>query len=138
MRGKIKLYKLKFNWLSKKYLIFVEQYKEITFMEENKLIKEIIEKITPDIKGIGLIFGSYVKGNYDKDSDLDIFVAETYDNNKIKKISKMYGIELSIKCYPIDTFEKNINNDILLKEILKNHVIFSNTEQFIQVVTQNR
>ena len=136
MRGKIKLYKLKFNWLSKKYLIFVEQYKEIAFMSEKILIKEIIEKINPNISGIGLIFGSYVKGNYDKDSDLDIFVVGTYDKEKIKKISKMYGIEISVKCYPKDIFEKNINKDILLKEILKNHVIFSNTEEFIQAVTE--
>ncbi|MCK4808179.1 MAG: nucleotidyltransferase domain-containing protein [Candidatus Aenigmarchaeota archaeon] len=138
MRGKIKLYKLKFNWSSKKYLIFTEQYKEIAFMEKNILIKEIIEKISPDIKGIGLIFGSYVKGTYDKDSDLDIFIAGTYDKEKIKKISKMYGIEISVKCYPIGTFEKNINEDILLKEILKNHIVFLNAEHFVQAVVRNR
>jgi len=138
MRGKIKLYKLKFNWSSKKYLIFTEQYKEIAFMEKNILIKEIIEKISSDIKGIGLIFGSYVKGTYDKDSDLDIFIAGTYDKERIKKISKMYGIEISVKCYPITTFEKNINEDILLKEILKNHIIFLNVEHFVQAVIRNR
>lgn len=138
MRGKIKLYKLNINWLSKKYLIFVEQYKEIAFMSEKILIKEIIEKIKPNINGIGLIFGSYVKGNYDKESDLDVFVAGTYDKEKIKKISKMYGIEISIKCYPKNIFEKNIHKDILLREIWKNHVIFSNTEEFMQVVTKNR
>jgi len=138
MRGKIKLYKLKFNWSSKKYLIFTEQYKEIAFMEKNILIKEIIEKISPDIKGIGLIFGSYVKGTYDKDSDLDIFIAGTYDKERIKKISKMYGIEISVKCYPTGTFEKNINEDILLKEILKNHIVFLNVEHFVQAVIRNR
>ena len=138
MRGKIKLYKLKFNWSSKKYLIFIEQYKEIAFMEKNILIKEIIEKISPDIKGIGLIFGSYVKGTYHKDSDLDIFIAGTYDKERIKKISKMYGIEISVKCYPIGTFEKNINEDILLKEILKNHIVFLNAEHFVRAVVRNR
>ena len=138
MRGKIKLYKLKFNWSSKKYLIFTEQYKEIAFMEKNILIKEIIEKISPNIKGIGLIFGSYVKGTYRKDSDLDIFIAGTYDKERIKKISKMYGIEISVKCYPIGTFEKNINEDILLKEILKNHIVFLNAEHFVRAVVRNR
>lgn len=136
-RGKIKSYKLKVNELSKRYLIFVEQYKSIAFMEKNLLVKEIIEKISPHIGGIGIIFGSYAKGNASKGSDLDIFIAGNYKKEEIKKVSRNLGVELSVKCYPLKLFEKNVNQDILLKEILKNHMVFLNAEQFIQKVLKN-
>lgn len=137
VKGKIKSYKLKINELSNRYLTFVEQYKSIAFMEKNLLVKEVIEKINPFIEGIGIIFGSYAKGISNKESDLDIFVAGQYGKEEIKKVSRNFGIEISIKCYPLKTFEKNVNRDILLKEVLKDHIIFKNTELFIQKVRKN-
>ena len=136
-KGKIKTFKLNPSEFTKKYLVFVEQYKAIAFLEKKLLIKEIIEKITPHIKGIGIIFGSYVKGLEKGDSDLDIFVAGSYNNDEIKRVSKNLGIEISIKCYPLKNFEKNLTKDILLKEVLKNHIVFLNVEQFIRVVFKN-
>jgi len=136
-KGKIKAYKIKLSEHTKRYLVFVEQYKTIAFLEKDLMIKEIVEKITPNIKGIGIIFGSYVKGIEKKGSDLDIFVVGNYDKEEIKRISKNLGIDISVKCYPIKIFEKNINKDILLKEILKNHIVFVNAEQFIQKVLKN-
>ena len=133
-RGKIKSYKLKINDSSKRYLTFVEQYKSIAFMEKNLLVKEVIEKISPFLNGIGIIFGSYAKGIFNKESDLDIFVVGDYEKEEIKKVSRNLGIEISIKCYPLKTFEKNVNQDILIKEVLKNHIVFKNTELFIQKV----
>ena len=137
VKGKIKSYKLKINELSNRYLTFVEQYKLIAFMEKNLLVKEVIEKISPFINGIGIIFGSYAKGISNKESDLDIFVAGDYEKEEIKKVSRNLGIEISIKCYPLKTFEKNVNQDILIKEVLKNHMVFKNTELFIQKVLKN-
>ncbi len=137
VKGKIKSYKLKINELSNRYLTFVEQYKSIAFMEKNLLVKEVIDKISPFIEGIGIIFGSYAKGISNKESDLDIFVAGDYEKEGIKKVSRNLGIEISIKCYPLKTFEKNVNHDILLKEVLKNHIVFKNMELFIQKVLKN-
>ena len=137
VRGKIKSYKLKINELSNRYLTFVEQYKSIAFMEKNLLVKEVIEKISPFINGIGIIFGSYAKGISNKESDLDIFVVGDYEKEETKKVSRNFGIEISIKCYPLKTFEKNVNQDILIKEVLKSHIVFKNTELFIQKVLKN-
>src|SRR3989344_2312853 len=136
-RGKIKLYKLKRNFLSLKYLIFAEQYKLITFIEKNIFIKEVIEKISPFINGIGMIFGSYAKGTAHKESDLDVFIAGSYDKEAIKKVSRNLGIEISVKYYLPKIFKKNIISDIFLKEVLKNHIVFLNTEQFIEVILTN-
>ena len=136
-KGKIKDYTIKRNSLSQRYIIFSEQYKAIAFLEKKLIIKEIIEKINPFIEGIGIVFGSYAKDTAKKDSDLDIFVIGKYNKEKIKKVSKTYGIEINIKCYPLKTFEKNLADDILLKEILKNHIIFLNAGQFIKAVLKN-
>ncbi len=136
-KGKIKTFKLNPRDFTKRYLAFVEQYKAIAFLEKKLLIKEIIEKITPHIKGIGILFGSYVKGLEKDGSDLDIFIAGSYGNDEIKRVSRNLGIEINIKCYPLKIFEKNMTKDILLKEVLKNHVVFLNVEQFIQVVFKN-
>ncbi|MFH1637281.1 MAG: nucleotidyltransferase domain-containing protein [Candidatus Woesearchaeota archaeon] len=136
-RGKIKTFKLNPSEFTKRYLVFVEQYKAIAFLEKKLLIKEIIEKITPSIKGIGVIFGSYVKGLETEYSDLDVFVAGEYDIDEINRVSKNLGIEISVKCYPLKTFEKNLTKDILLKEVLKNHVVFLNAEQFIRAAFKN-
>ena len=136
-KGKIKTFKLNPSEFTKKYLVFVEQYKAIAFLEKKLLIKEIIEKITPHINGIGIIFGSYVKELEKEGSDLDIFIAGNYNNDEIKKVSKNLGIEISVKCYPLKTFEKSLTRDILIKEVLKNHIVFLNAEQFIQKVFKN-
>ena len=136
-KGKIKTFKLNPSAFTKRYLVFVEQYKAIAFLEKKLLIKEIIEKITPHIKGIGIIFGSYVRGLEKEGSDLDIFIAGSYNDEGIKKVSKNLGIEISIKCYPMKTFELNLTKDILLKEVLKNHMVFLNAERFIGVVLKN-
>ena len=134
VKGKIKSYKLKISQLSKRYLTFVEQYKSIAFMEKNLLVKEIIEKISPFINGIGVIFGSYAKGISDKGSDLDIFIAGDYDQEPIRKVSRNLGIDIHIKRYPLKMFEKNISRDILIREVLKSHLAFKNTELFVQKV----
>lgn len=136
-KGKIKTFKLNPNNFTKKYLVFVEQYKAIAFLKNKLLIKEVTEKITPYIKGIGILFGSYVKELEKENSDLDIFIVGNYNSEKIKKISKNLGIDISIKSYPLKTFEKNLTKDILIKEVLKNHIVFLNSEQFIQKVFKN-
>ena len=136
-KGKIKAYKINPSEFTKKYLVFAEQYKSIAFLQNRLLIKEIIDKITPQVKGMGIIFGSYVKGLEQEGSDLDVFVAGNYNKDEIKAVSRNLGVEISIKCYPLKTFEKNLTRDILLKEVLKNHVIFLNIEQFIQAVFKN-
>ncbi|MBS3123549.1 nucleotidyltransferase domain-containing protein [Candidatus Woesearchaeota archaeon] len=135
--GKIKTYVLTKSYTCQSYLILAEQYKSIVFLEANLLIKEIIEKITPFIQGIGVIFGSYAKGNAEKKSDLDIFVVGTYQEKQVQNIAKVYGLDISIKSYPLKTFEDKLNHDYLLIEILKNHLVFLNVELLIKSVFKN-
>lgn len=136
-RGKIKVYRIRKNSLSISYLMLAEDYRNIAFLASNDKIREIIEKITPSIKGIGLVFGSYAKGTQEKGSDLDIFIVGEYDRKDFRKISDAYGTEINVKSYPKEVFEGSIQKDFLVKEILDSHILFLNGEQFVRAVIQH-
>ncbi len=133
-RGKIISYRLKKSDTSRRYTAFCEEYKCISFLNGNALITEIIEKISRHVNGMGVIFGSYAKGLARKDSDLDVFVAGACDREQIDIASQTYGVDISIKCYPLKNFRKALRNDVLVKEVLKSHVVFLNPEQFVKEV----
>lgn len=137
IKGKIKIYKIMKNDTSKNYLVFAEQYKKISFLKQHNLVKEVISRINPFIKGIALIFGSYAKGIEKKDSDLDIFIAGEYNKKEIKKISKLFNLNINVKNYSLNDFKKNIKKDILIKEVLDNHIVFLGHENFVEEVLKN-
>ena len=121
-QGKIVSYSLRRNYIAQRFLVFCEQYKTISFLNENSIINEIVEKITPQIDGIGVIFGSYAKGTNRPESDLDIFVVGKYNQKEIERASQMYGIDISVKCYPMNAFREDLRKDILVKELSLIHI----------------
>ena len=135
-RGKIKIYSIKKTIISREHFLLVEQYKKILFLEKNQLIKEIVEKLDDILEGITLIFGSYAKGIQKEDSDLDIFIVGKHKEGKIREVGHKYGIKINIKSYSLDLFEKEINEDILLKEVVENHIIIKDAEGFIRRVVK--
>lgn len=137
LKGKIKLYSLRRTVSAALYAVMAEQYKTIFFIESHPLVAEILAKAKPHINGIGLVFGSYAKGLEKKDSDIDLFVAGDCNASEIRRIGKIYGIDVNIKQYPLEIFEKSIKTDVLLKEILSAHIIFLNSEMFVKAVLGN-
>lgn len=137
MRGKIKTYTLRKNQMSKYYLTLIEVYKTTIFMDNNSLAREITGRILPLISGIGLIFGSYAKGDQRDGSDLDIFLAGHADTRKIREVSKTYGLDINLVVYPLEKYKSVIDKDILLKEILENHIAISNIDGFVSSVIEN-
>jgi predicted nucleotidyltransferase len=133
-RGKIKVYSIRKTALSREFFLLAEQYKKILFLEKNQIIKEVLEKADTFMQGIVIIFGSYAKGIQKEDSDLDLFIVGAYDKKKIKNTGKKYGIDINIKSYPLQLFEKEIHNDILLKEIKKDHILIKDAEGFVRKV----
>lgn len=133
-KGKIKAYSIKRSVISREFLLLTEQYKRIGFLEKNHLVKEVLEKADEYLQGIVIVFGSYAKGIQKEDSDLDLFVVGTFDEKKIKETGKKYGLDINIKSYPMNIFEKEIRDDILLKEITENHIIIKDAEGFVRRV----
>ena len=100
----------------------------IEFYKKHLVIKEISEKIQPKINGAALIFGSYASGNNKEGSDLDILIIGKCNEKQIDDISKTYNVETSIKIYP------KLEEGILKKEALKNHIFIKNAEHIIEVL----
>ena len=134
MRGKIKSYTIKKSILSRDFFILVEQYKKIHFLEKNQLLKEVFEKSDKFLDGVVLVFGSYAKELQKEDSDVDLFVIGKYDEKKIKEVGKKYGLIINIKSYPMNIFKKELRGDVLLTEILKNHILIKDADGFVRVV----
>ena len=135
-KGNIKIYAIRKSTLSREFLLLTEQYKKIQFLEENHLIKEVLEKADEYMQGMVLIFGSYAKGIQKDDSDLDLFIVGTVDEDRIKDIGNKYGIDINIKSYPMKIFEEEIHDDILLKEIAGNHILMKDAEGFVRRVVK--
>ena len=129
-QGKNKLYSLNLDnkEIVKNFIIAVEHLRTINFYKKHILIKEIVEKIQPLIKGTAVIFGSYAKNIQKQDSDLDILIIGKCNEKDIDNISKTYKIEINLKIY------LKLEKDILTKEVIKNHIIIKNTEQFIEEI----
>ena len=133
-RGKIKTYHIHPTITTREYLILAETYKKINFLQSHLTIKTIIENIENHIDGMALLFGSYAKGTEKEGSDLDLFVTGRYNKEKVKEISEMYGVKISIKQYPQQIFEKKFKEDILIKEVIESHIIIKGLEHFMSEV----
>ena len=119
----------------KNLIVAAEHLRTAGFLRKNTLINEIIRKVKPAFDGIVIIFGSYAKGVQKKGSDLDIFIAGIYDRDKVHEVSGLYNLQISVKNYPQGIFKRALKNrDILLNEVLKNHIIISGIEEFINAV----
>lgn len=136
-RGKIKSYRIKKGGIAWRYLTVAEEYKAISFLENHPLIKEVTEKIIPSIHGIGTIFGSYAKGLERKDSDLDLFVAGECQRKKVAATAKIYGIDISLKQYPLAAFREGIRKDFLIKEVLDSHVVLLGAGEFVRMALEH-
>lgn len=135
MAGKTKQFRFKFSDLSREYINIVENSKTVGFYKKNPKIRDLICKIKPFLNGIVVIFGSYAKGLQKKDSDLDIFVAGSYDADNIRKISKLYNITINIKSYKENEFIMSLKEKgILVNEIIKDHILVSKKEGFVDLM----
>lgn len=87
------------------------------------IVKQIIEKYKPQKI---IIFGSFIKGGFNKDSDVDFLIIKRevpeYGTERIREISRL--IERNIACdflvYKPDEIEERIKlGDPFIKSILK-------------------
>src|SRR3989338_4682128 len=121
--GKNKIFFIKNNLKAKNYVYSAEIHKLNMLLKKHPELSIIFEDIKRNFsKGMIILFGSYAKGIPKKESDIDIYL-ETNDDglkNKIKAINS----KLSIKIGKFDT------KSLLIKEIIKNHIIIKGLEDF--------
>ena len=135
--GKNKVYSLNFkNIVTKNYLTLSETVESTIFLEQVFLIKKITKEIFDlDLPGTIIIFGSYAKRTFNDDSDIDIFyLGQITDKeiDEIRKVGKTYGKTINVKKTTPKGFNSGLRKkDHLIIEIIKNHIIIQNPDQFI-------
>ena len=123
--GKNKNYFLKKTLEAKSYVFMGENYKLIKLLEKYPNLRNAIEKIQKNNKvKLAVIFGSYAKGLAKKDSDIDIYI-EAKDQ-RLKREIELINSKINIQ---IGKYDKD---NLLIKEIERNHVILKGAEEFYE------
>ncbi len=124
--GKNHVYFIKKNIISKSLLLNAENYKLIRLLRKHTFLEPIVKQLIKSSNSMIILFGSYAKGKEKKDSDIDIYIDTT--SQKIKKATQEIYPSLSIK---IGKFNPN---NLLIKEIIKNHVILKGGEKYYEKI----
>jgi predicted nucleotidyltransferase len=138
--GKNRVYSLNFeNIVTKSHLILSETVETAVFLENVFLIKKITTEIfNLNLSGTVIMFGSYAKETFSKESDIDLFYLGEISGKElqdVKNIGKTYGKTINVKKSTIKDFETGLRKkDHLIIETIKNHVILQNPEQFVNVL----
>ena len=121
MEGKNKTYTVKRSIEGRNAAMIAELYKQSAIISRYPALRGIFTAVheMPDVS-LALLFGSYAKGLATAESDIDLFI-ETTDPG-IKKQLEQRHIRLSVKTGLFDT------NDLLVREIVKDHVIIRGVE----------
>jgi predicted nucleotidyltransferase len=123
--GKNKVFFIKNNLKAKNYIYSAEIYKLNKLLKKHPELSIIFEDIKKNFsKEMIILFGSYAKDNPKQDSDIDVYL-ETDDSNIKNKIKELNS-KLSIKIGKFDT------RSLLIKEIIKNHIIIKGIENFYE------
>ncbi len=135
-KGKTRLFRLTNSTEAAQYCKFCELYKRLIFISEQRYAGEILERMHQYIDGMYAVFGSYAKGNAHEDSDLDLLIVGSYDREKTDKTAALFGMEVNVQNYEKRAFESNIKTDPLLREIIKDHIIYGDVEFFVDSVVK--
>ena len=123
--GKNKVYFLKRSLEAKQYACIAELQKAIRIINNHPFMRKIFEELRKNENiHLAILFGSYAKGNPDRNSDIDIYI-ETTDPN-LKKQAERIDSRIRAK---IGKFDKD---NILIKEIQKSHVIIKGVEEYYE------
>ena len=127
VEGKNHVYFIKKNLISKSFMLNAENYKLSKLLTKHPELEPIFNDIIKKSKSsLIILFGSYAKGTPKKDSDIDIYIGTTSQKTK-QEVQKIYGL-ISVK---IGKFNPD---DLLVKEIIKNHVIIRGGEEYYEKI----
>ena len=135
---------LLYNNLLVPYLKQINTYK---FIELPKNVQLAIQDFLDSLEQkplISLIFGSYAKGSYTKNSDLDIFLVFQNVNNEknIEETTKRISMRSNININPIYieylTFKSNFmdKNHSFSNEIRNNVIIINGVEYYYELIRE--
>jgi len=123
--GKNKVFFLKKSLEAKEHIHITEIHKLLKIIEKNPTLRRITEQIQNNKKiSLAILFGSYAKSIAKTESDIDIYI-ETSDNSLKEEVERI-DTKISVK---IGQYDKE---NLLIKEIEKNHVILKGIERYYE------
>ncbi len=139
VRGKNLEYRLNLNNLiSEYYLILAENFAALMLLDEEPVIKKLVEHMKMHDSSSSLIlFGSYAKRNVKGNSDIDL-LAITKSRN-LKKVASVTGKHVGKETNLLQMTEKAFadgikKQDPLVIEVLSNHIVLWNADKFCNIV----
>jgi len=117
----------KYFFLNKK-CPFLKEYKNI--FQRTFGLPEVLREKLKNVKGLkeAYIFGSYAKGNFEEESDVDVLLVGDNDHREVFKIinplEKSLGREINVVDYSVKEFaKKKKEGDFFISHILNGKVI---------------
>lgn len=124
---------------TKALLILAEITRKEEYFVKHKslqlLFQDFMKELPKTIVSV-VLFGSYAKETFTKESDIDLLIITTAKEDLtpvLRRIQKLYGKQLSPLLFTVEEFQQR-KNETVVREIIKNHIILQGAEQFLQEV----
>ncbi|MBI4825185.1 MAG: nucleotidyltransferase domain-containing protein [Nitrospirae bacterium] len=111
-------------------------YKEFsTIIRKTIGIESLLRSALKEVEGVtyAFIFGSYAKKKFKPESDIDIAIIGTIDEDRliktVKNAEKAIGREINYHIYAEDDFKKKFKANSFLKNILQDYIMVSGDER---------
>lgn len=125
--GRNKVYFIKKTIEARNLVLMTELFKLNKLLKRYPKLRRIVHQIQQNKKvKLAVLYGSYAKGNANKNSDVDVFI-ETTSRGLREEIERIDS-RLSVKIGPY------ANRVPLLREIEKNHVIIKAVENYYEEI----
>jgi len=130
IEGKNKYYYLNnFNANLKEIIKLIEIGRKIKFIEKYKKFRDLFNNLELRTDGILVVFGSYANFSANEKSDLDVLIMGKHQ--EVKDLEELYNLKINI----VKVDKKRLNKeDVMIKEIIKNHIILKGIEGFIELI----
>jgi len=129
--GTTEMGNLKFYSVNRAYPLFFE-FKKI--IDKTVGIEHQLRMGFRSLKGLkfAFLFGSYVKGDFMADSDIDVFVIGDVDENelmkKIKKVEEIVGREVNFHVADEREFVEKLKGKFFYKDIVRNYILLTDND----------
>ena len=122
--GRNNSYFIKKNIASRQFIYQAEHYKLLKLTEKYPELSIILEDIFNKVKeDIIILFGSYAKFTAKEESDIDIYIELEKNSKNLKSELNQISSKINLKTGIFD------RNSLLIREIIKNHVIIKGVEK---------
>lgn len=140
VKGRNREYTLnKGNIITRQHMVMAEIFASARYLQDNFLIKKVASEIGPLADGPVLLFGSFAKGQANKDSDIDLFFItdKKIDRKAIIEISRLLDRDINVQSAGKSRFLEGLySQEPLMMEVVANHIVLKGADEFCDMMWQ--